>query len=532
MIMRTQITVLSAVLLGTASLTAQDQLVKQALKKITSAEAGLKSLANGDIRGANRLLGDLKYANKRLKAAYKKNTSHWKDAAKRLAACDKAIRAKAAASATPAGGAEAGAGTGSGNAGSGATPPKPTPGSSNAAGPVIGEQFEKLQQLNKEVKNGMANLQMLNKTFMGDAFRVGSTSKEIRKLRARLVAFPAGDKNVKIVTANLDGFEGLFKKWQAEYKADNDAAGGLKETLDAISAKYNSKTLPGKIFWPYEREKLQLWAARSKKLLDELPADVAVVQKATANSKLGRRAKSMLHWVGRSIPDRLNGQIQAVQSRCESAVTGSLRTAKSLREIKPDDTHAIVNRVLTEGALERSMASLQKGLEAVDMAATVDLALKVKDAPDRKAQRDEIEATITSLRMLAKAALSEVRMPKPVKLDAAEIAKLTKIATETLARKKYDVGPIQHLVVTSKLQRKEKTQGDIRGTVTGATVTSYHYVWDEYRVVTAEKVGDEVWIYYNTLKFYHSSDSVTPQDKWILSRRFQSTAILPENVKK
>ena len=531
--MRTQITLLSAVLLGLASLQAQDQLVKQALKKITSAEAGVKTLQAGDIRGANRLLGDLKYANKRLKAAYKKNTSHWKDAAKRLAACDKAVRAKAAAKPAPAGGPATGS-SGAGNSGAGkqtggATPPA---NGGAAAGPVIGEQFENLQQLNKEVKNGMRNLQMLNKTFMGDAFRVGSTTKEVRKLRERLAAFPAGDKNVKIVAANLDGFEGLFKKWQAEYKADNDAAGGLKEKLDAISAKYNAKAVPGQIFWPYDREKLQLWAARSKKLLDELPADIAVVQKATDNSLLGRRAKSMLHWVGRSIPDRLNGQVEQVRSQCDRAVEQSLLTAKSLRDIKPDDTHAIVNRVLTEGALERSMASLQKGLEAVDMAATVDLALQTKDAPDRTAQRKQIDETIASLRVLAKSALSEVRMPKPVKLDAAEIAKLTKIANETLARKKYGTGPIQHLVVTSKMQRKEKTQGDIRGTVTGATITSYHYVWDEYRVVTAEKVGEEVWIYHNTLKYYHSSDSVTPQDKWILSRRFQSTAILPENIKK
>ena len=73
--------------------------------------------------------------------------------------------------------------------------------------------------------------------------------------------------------------------------------------------------------------------------------------------------------------------------------------------------------------------------------------------------------------------------------------------------------------------------GDVRGAVTGATITSYHFVWDEYRVVTAEKVGDEVWINHNLLKCYHSSDSVTPQDQWILSRRFQSTQILPENLK-
>ena len=123
-------------------------------------------------------------------------------------------------------------------------------------------------------------------------------------------------------------------------------------------------------------------------------------------------------------------------------------------------------------------------------------------------------------------------MPKAVDVDAKTMAKLTKIARETLPRKKYGTHPIQRLVVTSKLSRKEKKEGDIRGTVTGASITVYHYVWDEYRVVTAEQVDGEVWIFHNTLKYYHSSDSVTPQDKWILSKRFKSTAILPENVDK
>jgi hypothetical protein len=307
---------------------------------------------------------------------------------------------------------------------------------------------------------------------------------------------------------------------------------GLKAQLDAISMKYGSKALPGAIFPPYEQGKLRIWASRTKQLQAKLPADIAVVQQATNNAILGKRAKSMLHWVGRSVPDRLNGQVKQVQQMCNGTVNQSLATAKSIREIKPDDNHAIVNRVLTEGALERSMKALQDGMEAVDMAATLDLALQVKDAPDRTAQHKQFEDTIVVLRQLAKASLSKVRMPGQAKLEAVEIAKLTKIATETLALKKYGGHAIQQLVVTTKLSRKEKTEGDIRGTVSGATITTYHYVWDEYRVVTAEKVGDEVWIYHNLLKYFHSSDSVTPQDQWILSRRFQSTQILPENLKK
>lgn len=515
-----------AVALASQPLLAQDQLVKQALKKITSVEAALPTLAAGDVRTANKLLSDLKWANKRLKAAYKKNTTHWRDAAKRLAAADKSIRATASATPTPAGKSKPAVGS---------SKPTTQPGSGGAkatAGPVIGDQFAKLQQLHKEITNGHRNLNLLNKTYMGDAYRVGWTKQEIAKLQARLAAFPSDDKNVKIVTAGLKKFADQFAQWQAEYQADLTASAGLKAQLDAITARYGAKSLPGPIYAPYEQDKLRVWAARSNDLLQQLPADIAVVKKATGNAILGKRAKNMMHWVGRRVPERLEQQVRQVQQVCNGAVKQSLATAKGIREIKPDDTHAIVNRVLTDGALDRSMKSLQDGMDAVDMAATLDQALKITDAPDRAAQRKQFEETIVALRQLAKSSLAKVRMPKPVKLTADETAKLRKIATETLARKKYGTHPIQRLVVTTKLSRKEKTEGDIRGTVTGATITSYHYVWDEYRVVTAEKVGDEVWIFHNLLKYYHSSDSITPQDKWILSKRFQSTQILPENLDK
>jgi hypothetical protein len=41
-----------------------------------------------------------------------------------------------------------------------------------------------------------------------------------------------------------------------------------------------------------------------------------------------------------------------------------------------------------------------------------------------------------------------------------------------------------------------------------------------------------VWLFFNLLKYYHSGDPTTPVGRWILSKRFESTRILPENVDK
>ena len=135
--LRHRLAVLAAVAIGVGGLAAQDQLVLQALKKIESVEAGLKGLAPGDIPAANSLLADLKWAEKRLNAAYKKDTEDWKAAAKRLADADKAVRSQAAAK--------------SAGSPAGANPEA-----------LSGAQQEKLQQLSKEVNNGQNNLRLLN----------------------------------------------------------------------------------------------------------------------------------------------------------------------------------------------------------------------------------------------------------------------------------------------------------------------------------------------------------------------------------
>jgi hypothetical protein len=254
MLTRTPLILLAALALTLAGqpLFAQDQLVKQALKKIASVEAAMPALTAGDVRAANKLLADLKWANKRLNAAYKKNTTHWQSASKRLTAADKRIRATA--SATPAG------------KPSGKQPPRnnggrsvPTPpangtsGGKAASGPVIGEQFARLQQLHKEVNNGFRNLNLLNKTYMGDAYRVGSTTKELSKLQARLAEFPSGDKNVKVVAAGLQKFAALQVGFAARQLAlariltYGGWVGGLDRCLDYLYSEIAFDDPPARI---------------------------------------------------------------------------------------------------------------------------------------------------------------------------------------------------------------------------------------------------------------------------------------------
>lgn len=127
-----------------ATSTAQDRLTKQAIEKIDSVETRAKALKPGDVAGAKRLLQDLGWAARRLKAAYDKTDKHYADAVKRHGTLRKQLLAIA---------------------------------NGPAAKPDAAYDVAALQQLNKEIGNGFRNLRLLNKTFMGDEFRVRSIER-------------------------------------------------------------------------------------------------------------------------------------------------------------------------------------------------------------------------------------------------------------------------------------------------------------------------------------------------------------------
>ena len=192
--------VLTSLLLTNLGL-AQDPLVGQAQKRLATVEAALATLRAGDPAGAQKLLADLEWARKRLQAVVKKDTAEWRATEQRLGKANAQVQALLA---------------GKPPAGQGETP-SPT-------GGLDAKQLERLQQLAKEVDNGFRNLQLLNKSLLGDSFRRNSAQREIAGLRARLAEFPAADAAVGKVKVQLDAFETLFTTWVAEYQADAESA--------------------------------------------------------------------------------------------------------------------------------------------------------------------------------------------------------------------------------------------------------------------------------------------------------------------
>jgi hypothetical protein len=300
--------------------------------------------------------------------------------------------------------------------------------------------------------------------------------------------------------------------------------------MEAIAKKYAELGALRRPEPPFEAEALRAWAVEAARFRNvEIPADVAFLESIKGMGGIdGQRQSSLVHWVGSATSRRIAENVGYVTDITNGQVVSALEFAKFIRSTDPDDQDQITNRVLGEGALERAAAQFAAGFEAIGLAAILDEALKPGDAPDRTSQRGTLEAAQAHLQQLAAKGLEQVRLPRA----ATEDPELLRIAKEVLADPKSGAHAVRRIVVNANKVRREKKEGTITPGTVSATVEVFHYVWDEFQVATAEQVGQEFWIHYTTLKFFHSGGSRTPLQRWVISGRFKSTPILEANIGK
>ncbi len=147
----------------------------------------------------------------------------------------------------------------------------------------------------------------------------------------------------------------------------------------------------------------------------------------------------------------------------------------------------------------------------------------------RAQQKQALAAARADYEQKHRAAVGLVRVPPAGMSDE----KLLAAAREVLADPKHGAKPAKRMVVNSKrVERKEKKEADINvGTVT-TTATIYHWIWEEYQVTTVEAIGDQHFLFYNTMKFFQQGAPTTPTNRWVLAERFQGEPILAENIDK
>jgi hypothetical protein len=259
----------------------------------------------------------------------------------------------------------------------------------------------------------------------------------------------------------------------------------------------------------------------------QLPAAQALLAKAAQNGAVDRqRVDSLRHWVGTTWPQRLDELRAQVAQQVEGAVTTALQHAEFVLATDAKDRDQVTNRVLGRGAFDGHVTRLLAGIDAIATAAVHDEFQEAAPGVARGEQKAQVERALAHLRQLAVTTLDAVRMPPAASTDAELLA----IAEQTLKQPAYGVGPWRRLVINSALQHRERREGTLTPDTNVVRMVMHHYVWDEFQVVTAEPVGDDVWLWFQTLKRFESGDATTPIGRWIVSNRFESTRILPANV--
>lgn len=477
---------------------AQDPLTKQALQRIEEVEKKEPALAPGDVKAANLLLNSLDQAGKRLNAVGDKTEAKWTEAQQRFADVRKKIETKAKAKAAPV---------------------------------ATTVDAEKLAQLDKEIAAAHANFKLLSTKHLADPFRSQSTQKEIDGFTARVAEFPAADEAVAAVALHLREFRDAFAAAMARLQKDVGEGAAVARRLGELDAKYEARHLPAPIEPPFTEAQVVAWATGIRRWRDvEIPADAKFLGEAAGNAAVDQQHVDRLrNWLDEGFCRRLTEVAQSVQARIDGDAVESQRFAEFVLATDPADKDQVTNRVLGKGRFDENMARLRAGERAVAIARTLDRAMGRDEVPERTAQAATVEKAIDHFQGLAVLCLDAVRMPPAASADAG----LLQIAAATLKDPAYGAGTAVRTVINAPRVRHERREGWIEVSATDtAKVTVYTYAWDQFQVTTAEKVGEETWMFANTLKRFDSGDPTTPIGRWILADRIQLTRILPDHVDK
>lgn len=485
-----------------------DPAVAQALLDIERYEGLAEKLSPGDKATGQRYLNELRPVFQRLSKVQDKSQPQWAEAANRFNALQKRIVEIANQPVA-----------------AGAAPTTPT-----APPRLTSSDQARLNRTDRAIQSLAQDIERSDFQAFLEPDRLGKLKGTIASYREALAGFPAEIPEVAAAAKALDAAAVRLDQRTAEAQARVGAVGDIDSALAAIDARVRGdKVPPATAFEPEAgAEAAAVFAKTLTQLRHQSQSDLATIEKIAATGFKDERLSRLRHWAGverqRQIDESANAAIQSM----EGYLGNALQKAAFLADTDPNLADHRANRLLGAGRRNEVLKDLDAGLKAVETAKALDEGLERQSRPDRAAQAATLLAARKSYEEKHQQALGLSRMPAAGVTEERYLA----IAKETLSRPEYKIGPYRRLVINShQVQRKEKKEADIRATgATTATATIYHWVWDEYQVATAEPIGDQFYIFYNTLKLFHQGAPTTPLNRWVLSERIQGDLILEANI--
>ncbi len=323
----------------------------------------------------------------------------------------------------------------------------------------------------------------------------------------------------------------LFEKRVAERNAQQASLGDVSGKLAALKKRFHTIKVPGRIEHPATEGKIKRFADSVAAVRAHVKEDLAYIQSIDGKAALSTEDGNTFRYLRSALqgekPRALAQALATVNMEMDLNVDQAMSIVNVLDKTDPEDVNHRNSRLTGEGQYAKNLENLAKARKAVVVAALYDEKMGRTDTPDRKAQLATVDRVATDFKEKYKVALGGVRMPEARSDDET----LHQAVAKVFARKKYGY-KYERVVINAPKKRIKNRSGNIRGTVSGATITTYDYEWDQFQATTAEKVGDVYYLFANTFKYYHSGGPQTPVKTWILHRRLQSSQILKENIGK
>jgi hypothetical protein len=367
----------------------------------------------------------------------------------------------------------------------------------------------------------------LDTTVLTDADNVATFQNAIDKLAAEMQVYDT--------YASRPGYSGTWdtqtrvamnlQQRVATAKAAESAFGDVKAQVAAFEQGLDAAPVPramqsftdkaALIAYAEDMKKAYTAGAQTAAYMEQIEGKTSQVDKQTIQ-RLKRYAGT----------DRMR-QIDDSLKETRAYLDGQWRVYEGVLEFRasddPADAGHRANRFLMPGRYEENMAQLQEGLQFVAIQDAYEKTLGSEDDGTLQQRQAALETAIADYDSHFQLALSTQRMAPGI-----GDSELEEIAAETLQKPDYGVNlPWQRLEVGKKAHREEA-----RSEISGNSLVTNIYKWDEFQARTAEQVDGKWYIFVNDLKYYYSGASTTPLDRWLVSNRWQAEQILEENIAK
>lgn len=432
------------------------------------------------------------------------------------------------------------------------TTKKPT-----AAAPkqMIAQYQIRVKKLKRDVDSVFVTMDTQGVKPFQDPKYVQKYMKSLNQFKDAIKKYTEFSSHPTVVAANqsIAKLEGMITFGKEQAAKDLAVLGDVQSRLRAMHQTTKTLNVPAMPSVPFKKGELGQW----------LPELGAVRQAAIATYQPLPQIKEMAYLPNTRFTVQQTGiyemsdvdMLEASLRGIVSSVDTSLKTfsdnlhlnivavAKSLSIYEgydPEKDEGRLKHFLYEGRADEVKSSLASHHLLVSEAIAFSTSMKTKDLDGRVTLLKRVENVTKQYQANFVKALSLARMPKSVSTDS-ELLAIARKALQTSIQPGYDkVGEIKRIVITSKKVHRANdvshetidkvdinSSGDI--TMSGTAIT-YHFEWDEFKVVSAERDGDKHYIYYNSLTYYSEGGQKTKLHHWMVTGRLKGAEISVDNI--